>query len=93
MGSGRRKPAARRLISAQQEPKRGVRHGPSPAPSRGKEFGPDPFGAYCLRIFWARMRRRIRFLRHFHRMWPRFFQTREERFIRRDGARVGVTVY
>jgi len=27
------------------------------------------------------MRRRIRFLRHFHRMWPRFFQTRDERFI------------
>ena len=37
--------------------------------------------AYCFRIFWALMRRRIRFLRHFHRMWPRFFQTREERFI------------
>jgi len=27
------------------------------------------------------MRRRIRFLRHFQRMWPRFFQTREDRFI------------
>ena len=29
----------------------------------------------------ARLRRRIRFLRHFQRMWPRFFQTRELRFI------------
>jgi hypothetical protein len=27
------------------------------------------------------MRLRMRFLRHFQRMWPRFFQTREERFI------------
>jgi hypothetical protein len=27
------------------------------------------------------MRRRILFLRHFHRMWPRFFHTRELRFI------------
>ena len=36
---------------------------------------------YCLRIFWARMRRRMRFLRHFQRMWPRFFHTRELRFI------------
>jgi len=36
---------------------------------------------YCLRIRWALMRRRILFLRHFHRMWPRFFQTRELRFI------------
>jgi hypothetical protein len=35
------------------------------------------------------MRRRIRFLRHFHRMWPRFFQTREERFIK-DGATIGL---
>jgi len=34
-----------------------------------------------LRIFWARMRRRIRFFRHFQRMWPRFFHTRELRFI------------
>jgi len=44
-----------------------------------------------LRIFWARMRRRIRFLRHFHRMWPRFFQTRDERFIppSADSARTG----
>jgi hypothetical protein len=28
---------------------------------------------------------RIRFLRHFHRMWPRFFQTLEERFTGRRG--------
>ncbi len=41
------------------------------------------------------MRRRIRFLRHFHRMWPRFFQTREERFIPSSTgrARLGVTLY
>jgi len=41
------------------------------------------------------MRRRIRFLRHFHRMWPRFFQTREERFIPSltERARVRVSVY
>jgi hypothetical protein len=36
---------------------------------------------YCFRIFWARFRRRMRFFRHFQRMWPRFFQTRELRFI------------
>jgi hypothetical protein len=36
---------------------------------------------YCFRIFWARLRRRMRFFRHFQRMWPRFFQTRELRFI------------
>ena len=37
------------------------------------------------------MRRRIRFLRHFQRMWPRFFQTRDERFIppAADGAAYG----
>jgi hypothetical protein len=40
-----------------------------------------PLGAYWWRIFCARMRRRMRFLRHFQRMWPRFFQTRELRFI------------
>jgi len=34
-----------------------------------------------LRIFWARLRRRIFFLRHFHRCLPRFFQARELRFI------------
>jgi len=41
------------------------------------------------------MRRRIRFLRHFQRMWPRFFQTREERFItsQSERAAVRVTVY
>jgi hypothetical protein len=41
------------------------------------------------------MRRRIRFLRHFQRMWPRFFQTREERFIppASDRARLRVLVY
>jgi hypothetical protein len=41
------------------------------------------------------MRRRIRFLRHFQRMWPRFFQTREDRFIPSlsERARVGSSVY
>ncbi len=41
------------------------------------------------------MRRRIRFLRHFQRMWPRFFQTREERFIpfASERARVRSSVY
>jgi len=50
---------------------------------------------HCLRIFWALMRRRIRFLRHFQRMWPRFFQTREERFIpsASDRARLRAVVY
>jgi len=33
------------------------------------------------------LRRRIRFLRHFQRIFPRFFQAREERFIA-AGARV-----
>jgi len=51
-------------------------------------------GPHCFRIFWALMRRRIRFLRHFHRMWPRFFQTREERFIPDSSVAVGgATVY
>jgi len=41
------------------------------------------------------MRRRIRFLRHFHRMWPRFFQTRELRFIPTEPKRreLSVAVY
>ena len=39
--------------------------------------------AYALRIFWARFRRRIFFLRHFHRCLPGFFQARELRFMRR----------
>jgi len=47
--------------------------------------------AYCFRIFCARMRRRIRFLRHFQRMWPRFFQTRELRFMVGRPKRRGVT--
>jgi len=34
------------------------------------------------------LRRRIRFLRHFQRIFPRFFQAREERFIGRRGARI-----
>lgn len=37
--------------------------------------------AYCSRMRRARIRRRIRFFRHFQRMCPRFFQTRELRFI------------
>lgn len=36
------------------------------------------------------MRRRIRFLRHFHRMWPRFFHTRELRFIQSRPKRRGL---
>jgi len=47
----------------------------------------EPEGPQRLRIFWARMRLRIRFLRHFQRMCPRFFQTLEERFMpRRAGG-------
>lgn len=37
---------------------------------------------YLLRSFWARFRRRIFFLCHFHRCWPRFFHAREPRFKR-----------
>lgn len=37
--------------------------------------------AYALRIFWARLRRRIFFLRHFQRCLPGFFQARELRFM------------
>jgi hypothetical protein len=36
-----------------------------------------------LRFSWARLRRRMRFFRHFQRMWPRFFQTREPLFMLR----------
>ena len=36
---------------------------------------------YYLRFSWARLRRRIFFLRHFQRWCPRFFQTRELRFM------------
>ncbi len=36
---------------------------------------------HWVRIRWLLMRRRMRFFRHFQRMWPRFFQTRELRFI------------
>jgi hypothetical protein len=43
--------------------------------------------AYRCRIFCSRLRRRIRFLRHFQRIFPRFFHAREERFIGRP-ARV-----
>jgi len=63
---------------------------------RRKGFAdPAPGSAYCFLIFCALMRRRIRFLRHFHRMWPRFFQTREERFIPSltERAAVRVSVY
>ena len=67
----------------------------------GREEGTTPLpaeqvGPYCLRIFWARMRLRMRFLRHFQRMWPRFFQTRELRFIQgasEDGRGVQAAVY
>jgi len=54
------------------------------------EAAPNGLRDYCLRIFWARMRRRIRFLRHFQRMWPRFFQTRELRFIPPRPKRAGL---
>jgi hypothetical protein len=40
-----------------------------------------PMVIYTLRIFCARFRRRIFFLRHFHRCLPRFFHAREPRFI------------
>jgi len=33
------------------------------------------------RIFCSRLRRRIRFLRHFQRILPRFFHARELRFM------------
>ncbi len=50
---------------------------------------------YWWRIRCARIRRRIRFLRHFQRIWPRFFQTRELRFMgarptRGDGSGAGL---
>jgi len=35
------------------------------------------------RIFCSRFRRRIRFLRHFQRICPRFFHARELRFTAR----------
>jgi len=35
------------------------------------------------------LRRRIRFLRHFQRIFPRFFHARDERFIELTGARIG----
>ena len=35
------------------------------------------------RIFCSRFRRRIRFLRNFQRIWPRFFHARELRFTAR----------
>jgi hypothetical protein len=41
--------------------------------------------AHRWRIFCSRFRRRIRFLRHFQRIFPRFFQAREERFTRYPG--------
>ena len=40
------------------------------------------------RIFCSRLRRRMRFLRHFQRILPRFFHARELRFM---GRRRGVT--
>jgi len=46
-------------------------------------------GAYRCRIFCSRFRRRIRFLRHFQRIWPRFFHARELRFIGERGGRRG----
>jgi len=41
---------------------------------------------YRCRIFCSRFRRRIRFLRHFQRIFPRFFQAREERFTGSPGG-------
>src|SRR5256885_3773305 len=40
------------------------------------------------RIFCSRLRRRIRFLRHFQRIFPRFFHARDERFIGLTAARI-----
>jgi len=34
------------------------------------------------------LRRRIRFLRHFQRIFPRFFHARDERFIGLTAARI-----
>ena len=48
---------------------------------RGPGLEPCRCGAYALRIFWARFRRRIFFLRHFQRCLPGFFQARELRFM------------
>jgi len=42
--------------------------------------------AHRCRIFCSRFRRRIRFLRHFQRIFPRFFQAREERFTGSPGG-------
>jgi hypothetical protein len=50
---------------------------------RGCRITPYPHGEpHLLRIFWARLRRRIFFLRHFQRCLPLFFQARELLFIR-----------
>jgi hypothetical protein len=51
-------------------------------PRKWKEEAPDEASEphQILRIFWARFRLLMRFLRHFQRILPRFFQTREERF-------------
>jgi len=38
------------------------------------------------RIFCSRLRRRIRFLRHFQRILPRFFHARELRFMGNGAA-------
>jgi len=43
------------------------------------------------RIFCSRFRRRIRFFRHFQRIWPRFFHARELLFTARP-KRVAVII-
>jgi len=48
--------------------------------TRGRQVPLPKSTAHRWRIFCSRLRRRIRFLRHFQRIFPRFFQAREERF-------------
>lgn len=48
--------------------------------------------AHRWRIFCSRLRRRMRFLRHFQRIFPRFFQARDERFIGCRAPRIRVPV-
>lgn len=50
-----------------------------------------PIRVYRFRIFCFRFRRRIFFFLHFHRCFPRFFHTRELRFIDRPQRLTGTT--
>jgi hypothetical protein len=51
--------------------------------SRSVGGAPRP---HCFRNFCSRLRRRIRFLRHFQRIFPRFFHARELLFNQGLGA-------